>query len=146
LGSTELVTALPRVTRKLRTKLESAGIATLDDLELDFRGLSLLQRRALEALKSGKRVVDPAAREALGAVQFPVHFVDLDAFSPAIPLCAGTRPYEVIPFQWSDHELRENGELIHREFLLDDEGDPRREFAERLLEVSNGAKSVIVEL
>jgi predicted RecB family nuclease len=135
--------ALPRVTRKLRARLESAGIATLDELELDFRGLSLLQRRALEALRTGKRVVDSAACEALTAVQFPVHFVDFEAFSPAIPLYAGTRPYEVIPFQWSDHELRENG-LIHREFLHDGEGDPRREFAERLLEVTNGAKSVIV--
>ena len=136
--------ALPRVTRKLRARLESAGIATLDELELDFRGLSLLQRRALEALKSGKRVVDPAGREALSAVQFPVHFVDFEAFSPAIPLYVGTRPYEAIPFQWSDHELHENGKLIHREFLHDGEGDPRREFAERLLEATKGAKSVIV--
>jgi len=136
--------ALPRVTRKLRARLERAGIATLDELQLDFRGLSLLQRRALEALKSGKRVVDPAAREALAAVRFPVHFVDFEAFSPAIPLYVGTRPYEAIPFQWSDHELRENGELIHREFLHGGEGDPRREFAERLLEATEGAKSVMV--
>jgi Domain of unknown function(DUF2779) len=136
--------ALPRVTRKLRARLESAGIARLDELELDFRGLSLLQRRALDALKSGKRVVDPAVREALAAVQFPVHFIDFEAFSPAIPLYVGTHPYEVIPFQWSDHVLHENGELIHWEFLHDGEGDPRCEFAERLLEATNGAKSVIV--
>lgn len=136
--------ALPRLTRKLRARLESAGIATLDELELDFRGLSLLQRRVLEALKSGKRVVDPAAREALRAVQFPVHFIDFEAFSPLIPLYVGTHPYEVIPFQWSDHVLHENGELAHREFLHDGEGDPRREFAERLLEATTGAKSIVV--
>ena len=40
--------------------------------------------------------------------------------------------------------LHENGELNHREFLHDGEGDQRRQFAERLLEATNGAKSVVV--
>ena len=36
----------------------------------------------------------------------------------ALPLYPGTRPWQMITFQWSDHILHENGDLEHREFLL----------------------------
>jgi hypothetical protein len=79
--------------------------------------------------------VSALLREALAAGEFAVHFVDFEAFSPAIPLYVGTHPYEVIPFQWSDHVLHENAELIHRESLHDGEVDPRREFRVGFLRV-----------
>ncbi|MET0167497.1 MAG: DUF2779 domain-containing protein [Vicinamibacterales bacterium] len=43
---------------------------------------------------------------ALSSVRFPVHFLDFETFSPAIPIYVGTHPYDPIPFQWSDHVLR----------------------------------------
>ena len=50
---------------------------------------------------------------------------------PPIPLYEGTRPYQTIPFQWSLHAITEDGDLRHREFLADGDGDPRRRFAKR---------------
>jgi Domain of unknown function(DUF2779) len=81
---------------------------------------------------------------ALSSVRFPLHFVDFETFSPAIPIYVGTHPYDPIPFQWSDHVLREGGEVEHREFLHDGEGDPRSMFAERLLQATSSASSVVV--
>jgi hypothetical protein len=136
--------ALPRLTRKLRERIDGAGIRSLDELPFDFHGLSLLQRRALESLRSGNRVVDPAIRNALACVRFPVHFLDFETFSPAIPIYVGTHPYDPIPIQWSDHVLHDGGAVEHREFLHEGDRDPRREFAEHLLQATSGAGSVVV--
>ncbi len=53
---------------------------------------------------------------------------------PPIPLYEGTRPYQTIPFQWSLHATDGEGVLHHREFLAEGDGDPRRRFAETLIE------------
>jgi predicted RecB family nuclease len=53
--------------------------------------------------------------------------------NPAIPLYVGTRPFEVIPFQWSLHHLDRGGQLEHREFLAAGQGDPRRAVAESVV-------------
>jgi hypothetical protein len=136
--------ALPRLTRKLRERINGAGIRSLDELPFDFHGLSLIQRRALEALRSGNRVVDPAIRDALVGVRFPIHFLDFETFSPAMPIYIGTHPYDPIPVQWSDHVLYDSGAVEHHEFLHEGDKDPRREFAERLLQATSGAGSVVV--
>jgi len=47
-----------------------------------------------------------------------------------------TGPYERIPFQWSWHYDVGSGSLIHAEFLANGDTDPRREFSETLLQVS----------
>ena len=77
-------------------------------------------------------------------VQFPVHFIDFENFAPALPLFAGTRPYETIPFQWSDHVLSEGDRVIHHEFLHGGSGDPRRSFAESLLRTGGEGGSIVV--
>jgi hypothetical protein len=49
-----------------------------------------------------------------------------------MPLYPGTRPYQVIPFQWSLHRM-DHGKLRHQEFLAEAGSDPRRPFAETLI-------------
>lgn len=61
---------------------------------------------------------------------------------PPIPLYAGTRPYETIPFQWSLHAIDGAGVLHYREFLAAGDEDPRRRFAETLI----AASAVFVQL
>jgi predicted RecB family nuclease len=53
---------------------------------------------------------------------------------PPIPLYEGTRPYQTIPFQWSLHTIDGDGVLGHKEFLADGGNDPRRPFAETLVD------------
>ena len=53
---------------------------------------------------------------------------------PPIPLYEGTRPYQTIPFQWSLHAIADDGVLVHRAFLADGGEDPRRRFAETLID------------
>jgi len=130
--------------RRLRERLAAAGIVDFDDIPLDFPGLSLHQRRALEAIRSGERFCDPAIREVLASVVFPVHFIDFETIMPALPLYSGTRPYDTIPVQWSDHALREDGRIDHCEYLYDGQGDPRRPFAESAIEMLGSCGTIVV--
>ena len=44
------------------------------------------------------------------------------------------KPYQQIPFQYSLHSLEYDGATLeHKEFLADENSDPRREIAERLI-------------
>jgi len=64
---------------------------------------------------------------------------------PPIPLYEGTRPYQTIPFQWSLHTIDANDALDHKVFLADGLIDPRRQFAETLLDaLANSDVPIIV--
>ena len=52
-------------------------------------------------------------RGALGRVEFPLHFIDFETATPAIPFHAGRRPYESLLFQFSHHRLEADGSLVH---------------------------------
>src|SRR5208282_279776 len=65
-------------------------------------------------------------------------------FSPAIPLYAGTSPYQRIPFQWSMHQDDGAGNIRHFEFLAAGGVDPRREFAETLIEAISQTTGPII--
>ncbi len=134
---------LPRLRERLREQLISMGILDISKIPSDFEGLSFLQSRVAHAVRTGRRFHDPAAAKRLAEAKFPIHFVDFETFSPALPLYPGTSPYQMIPFQWSDHNLNSDGGLSHREFLHAGRSDPRRPFAESLLETV-GRKGTVI--
>jgi hypothetical protein len=138
------VEQLPRLGMKLREQFAAVGIIEIAKIPRDFDGLSTLQTRVVEAVRMRTRFHDPAISRKLRKIKFPVHFLDFETFSPALPLYSGTRPYQVIPFQWSDHILNADGAVTHREFLHSDRTDPRRPFAGELLDAIGGNGSIVV--
>ena len=123
--------------------LMEAGIESIADLPDDER-LSALQRRVREAVRSGRPYVGADLGAALDGIAAPAHFIDVETVAPALPVYPGTRPFEVRPFQWSDHVLHEDGSVTHAEFLAAGDEDPMREFAESLVEQLAGAATVVV--
>ena len=72
-------------------------------------------------------------REFLSGLSYPLYFLDFETMGLAVPVYAGTKPFEQIPFQYSLHYIeREGGEVLHREFLAESGTDPRRAVAEAL--------------
>jgi hypothetical protein len=118
--------------------------AAVRDIPPEFDRLSVLQARVRDAVRSGNRYHDPAIATALANVQFPAHFVDFETFMPALPVFPGTRPYQTIPFQWSGHVLSVDGGVSHRDYLHEGRDDPRRRFAEALLDTVGCAGSIVV--
>lgn len=74
----------------------------------------------------------------------PAFYLDFEAFQPAIPLYPATRPYEVIPFQWSLHHVDSEGKISHQDFLAESDSDPRRAFAKTLIAALKGSKLPVI--
>ena len=83
---------------------------------------------------SGQADVRPEAAALLDDLDYPRYYLDFETVGPAIPIWAGTRPYEALTFQWSCHTETKNGSLNHSEFLADGSDAPMRACAESLLE------------
>jgi hypothetical protein len=64
----------------------------------------------------------------------PGYFLDFETAMFAVPIWAGTRPYQQIPFQFSLHVLSSTGELLHQEFLDLSGDDPRLPFTQALVD------------
>lgn len=137
------ITDLPRLKPEQIAELHARGVDDIRRLPLDLPWLTPLQRRAYEVVVSGTPFRDPAIDAALAAIALPAHFIDFETFAPAVPVYPGTRPFEQVPFQWSDHVLAADGRLVHHEFLHDAVGDPRRAFAVSLLAATEGAGSLV---
>jgi len=53
--------------------------------------------------------------------KFPLHFIDFETSTVAIPFNKGKKPYEQIAFQFSHHMVLENGSIIHETEYINSE-------------------------
>ena len=134
--------ALPGMREQRLEQLRELGVEDVSEIPDDFP-LTQVQERARRSILSGVVQATSALSEDLARITFPAHFVDFETSATAIPTYSGVRPYQAIPFQWSDHVLLADGTLGHREFLATGTDDPRDEFVRTLLEATRGAASVI---
>jgi len=93
---------LPRLRASAFAELDANGIESMRDIPPDFP-LTPGQQRVVEAVVSGRESIANELREALVPLGPPASYLDFETFSPALPLYAGTSPYQRIPFQWSMH-------------------------------------------
>jgi hypothetical protein len=135
---------LPRATSGLLQALLDAGIRDIREIPEGFPGLSPAQRLVRECVVAGQPHVGPGLAAALGAAAHPLHFLDFETFNPALPIYPGTRPYQVIPFQWSLHVQDSRGNLSHYSFLHDGDGDPREAFVLSLLDAVGPRGTIVV--
>jgi hypothetical protein len=90
-------------------------------------------------------VNEPALTQFLHGLEYPLYFLDYETVMNGIPLYEGTRPYQQVPFQFSLHVQKEpEGPLHHINFLHKERSDPRRAFAEKLIESCGEKGSVVV--
>ncbi len=144
IGQTDYpVSQLPRANQALLVDLEAAGIDDIRDIPAAYSGLTPLQLRARDCVVEGKAHVDPKVLQELGRLEYPIHFLDFESFAPGLPHYPGTRPYQVMPFQWSNHIMEADGSLRHEEFLHTGPDDPSEAFALSLLDTLGGGGSII---
>jgi len=93
------------------------------------------RRRALRAVQSGQAELDPTVALVLKRHGYPRYTLRFDTIGFATPIWPGTRPYQILPFQWVCDVEPEPGQVQRHAFLADKDGDPRRAFAQSLLEV-----------
>jgi len=131
------VFSLPRVGATFE-RLTAQGIDCIDDIPEDFP-LSPLQR----LVKNQQEWINKVALKAhLHQLRYPIHHLDFETVGFAIPRYPGSRPYQQVPFQWSNHIESGDGTIRHEEFLHQGPNDPREALARALL-ASLGKKGSI---
>ena len=147
LGAPEFpVYELGNLRGSLPSALGAAGIEDLREVPEDFPGLSDSHLLVLEAVRTGELALDQTSFDELAEeLVYPLWFVDFETYMVGLPILAGTRTWQQIPFQWSLHvQEEEGGSVRHEEFLKADGSDPRREFAESLIQAVGPVGSVVV--
>lgn len=121
------------------------GVLRIADIPADY-SLSAKQEIQRAVAISGKPAIKPVQIQTfVERLEYPLHFLDFETFSTAIPLFDGTRPYEQIPFQFSLHIVHKAGaKPEHRKFLADGRNDPRPEFMRELRAAIESDGSIVV--
>ena len=106
--------------------------------------LSEKQQWIQNVTRSGKAELLPGARDFVESLDFPRYYLDFETIMPAVPIWAGTRPYQTLPIQWSCHFEPEPGALEHADFL-DLTGDPpMRRLAESMIRALGKSGAVLM--
>jgi hypothetical protein len=139
---------LPRISQSKINAVFGKKTDAAAGVEVDARGLSMMampdahlsaaQKRIKEAHKTGKPFVDGASIRRELAPHAPskgraAYFLDFETTMQAMPVWAGTRPYQTILYQFSCHVVRSDGSVEHTEFLDTSGGDPRPAIAAALV-------------
>lgn len=102
-------------------ELVAAGYRDLRDVPAEE--LTARQRRIRRVTRNGRASLSAAAAAEMATIGYPRYYLDFETVAPPVPLWAGTRPYEALPFQWSCHYEGRPGDVQHADFL-DLRGDP----------------------
>ena len=103
--------------------------------ELPVAELEPRQRQQVEAFLNRTRNIDQQRlKEFLARIRYPLCCLDLTGVSTALPLFAGTRPYQPLPFLFAVHRQHSPDDPPEQvSFLADPGRDPRSQLARELL-------------
>ena len=114
-------------------QLYQEGVVNVEDIPDDFK-LTTNQAMSVNTWKTKKNIIDKdAIEDFLDTLRYPIYHFDFETFQEAIPTHKGISPYEQIPFQYSLHIEQKDGSLEHKEFLADENSDPRAQLVKQLL-------------
>ncbi len=79
-------------------------------------------------------VLKEELKQEMDTWKFPLHFIDFETSMVALPFTKGRVPYEQVAFQFSHHQLNEDGSIEHKnEYINNTPGEfPNFEFARAL--------------
>lgn len=93
------------------------------------------RRLARQASVTGQIAVAPSLPDALAALGPPAFYLDFECLVSLVPVFEGDGPGQHVPFLWSLHHVDADGRLTHWDAIVAPGEDPRRAFAESLIEV-----------
>ena len=124
-------------------ELLHSGVADLRDVPED-RLANDTQRLIWRQSRAEQPHVGAELRSFARSLPFPRYYLDFETLAPAVPIFAGTRPFEALPFQWSCHIESKRGAIEHAEFLDLGSAPPMRALAERLLATLGTSGPIVV--
>lgn len=123
---------LPRLGQGIKAHIAQHGVSELRDIPDAL--LNPIQQRVKSATLSNQPFFDQAeTAQALAAHPLPAYFIDFETIQFAVPLWAGTRPYQQMPFQFSVHHMQASGHTTHQAFLDLSGNNPSWDFGQSLI-------------
>jgi hypothetical protein len=130
---------LPLIDRTKLFEWHSAGIKTIDQLPDDVIEKPL-PIKIKNAITSNEPIIDrEKINRFLGLIKEPLAAMDMEIWNPAIPQLKGTSPFEQIPFLVCVYDGEKNSY-----FFADHNGDDRKLFAEKLIELTSDFTTIAV--
>ncbi|MDP4230414.1 MAG: DUF2779 domain-containing protein [Bacteroidota bacterium] len=113
------------------------GKTSLHDVPLELLkkddGTPYYDNRPLYQLTQKEERMDDGFWDAIDNISYPLHFIDFETSTWAIPYHAKMHPYQNVIFQWSCHSINKPGdEPIHTEWLNTVDVYPNIKFAQSL--------------
>jgi hypothetical protein len=109
------------------------GMKKYEDIPNTFR-LNATQKLQVDTYKANEIYINKSIiNNFIETVKYPINFFDFETFQNAIPRFDNQRPFMQIPFQYSLHILYEDGTIEHKEFLGDENSDPRGDLITQML-------------
>lgn len=133
---------LPRA-RSLISRLTAAGYRDLREVP-DPLLTNPVHRRIASVTSSGVPFIAEELSGLLSGLPYPRAYLDFETIAFIVPRWIGTRPFQQLPFQFSCHIEREDGELRHASFLDTTGASPLRPIALALLSAVDGAACIPV--
>ena len=88
----------------------------------------------LKYTEENREWISDELNSVLNEYQYPLHFIDFETYTGALPFHEGMRPYELIAFQWSCHTIPYKGATpFHSEWIETEGKFPNFAFAESLM-------------
>lgn len=134
---------LPRFPAAKAQELRQRGVIEMRDVPVELLNASQ-QRVRTQTLANAVYFDTQGAAAALAPHGFPAYFLDFETIQFAVPIWAGTRPYQQIPFQFSLHTLDAHGQLRQTGFLDLSGADPSAAFANQLIAACGASGPIYV--
>lgn len=117
---------------RYRYDMQKEGRKTLKEADIERIEGSRIQYAQIMADLNGGLFIDRLAVQTwMRNITYPITFLDFEWERYAIPPYKGMKPFDVLPFEYSIHIMKEDGSLEHKTFLSIH--DEREAFAKGLL-------------
>lgn len=101
-----------------KTSLYDFDIELLLDKNGEAGSRAHRQLIQIENTRNNSEWISPELKTVFQEFQYPLHFIDFETYTGAIPFHKGMRPYELIAFQWSCHTIQSKGATpVHSEWI-----------------------------
>lgn len=139
-------------TKKKLHELVDSGVLCIDHVPescrimQDEKPLACKQQHQIRAYKEQTPYIDVTSiRNELQSLQYPLYFLDYEAYNPAIPIFSGYAPYEYVTFQLSLHVLSDSHHTPeHHEYLCEHYTDPSWSIVQQLYSLIGSTGTVVV--
>lgn len=123
---------LSNVNQERIIALKEIGVLDIKDIPNSF-DLSNRQRLQQISTVTQKSIIDKTSiAKFLSNLEYPLCYLDYEAFAWPIPKYDKHKAYEYVVFQYSLHIQKQTGEIIHKEFLSTTQDDPMKEVVKNI--------------